>query len=175
MTAVTSIPTVTSTSTRTFATAGAEREWPPATAPIIAAVDTSKAGRAAVEEAVILARELEAPLVFVHVRRGPMPFLGAPFYQRRLSKKMERARRVLDHALRIARVAEVDAEAEILEGSPQRRIVEFARGRGGQLVVIGSRRRRFGRSIAWAITRSADGPVVIAGRQSSRLALPRLA
>jgi nucleotide-binding universal stress UspA family protein len=146
----------------------------PAIAPIIAAVDASTASRAAVEEAVTLAAELEAPLVFAYVRRGPATFVGTPFYQRRLSKEMERARRVLERALRIARVAEVEAEAEILEGSPQRRIVEFARDRGAQLVVLGSRRRRLGRSIAWAITRAADRPVVVAARQSNRLALAHL-
>jgi nucleotide-binding universal stress UspA family protein len=155
VTAATPVPT------RTLATAGAERESPSATAPIIAAVDTSKASRAAVEEAVVLAGELEAPLIFVHVRRGPMAFLGAPFYQRRLSRKMERARRVFDRALRLARVAEVEAETEILEGSPQRRIVELARDRGAQLVVVGSRRRRLGRSVAWAVTRTIDRPVVL--------------
>jgi nucleotide-binding universal stress UspA family protein len=84
---------VTSARTRTRATAGAEHESTPATAPIIAAVDMSNAGRAAVEEAVILARELEAPLLFVHVRRGPMPFLGAPFYQQQLSKELQRTAR----------------------------------------------------------------------------------
>jgi nucleotide-binding universal stress UspA family protein len=158
----------------TGAPAAAEHGQPPA-APIIAAVDASAASRAAVEEAVVLAAGLEAPLVFVYVRRGPPRFLGAPFYQRRLSKEMERTRRVLDHALRIARVAEVEAEAEILEGSPQRRVVEFAHDRGAQLVVLGSRRRRLGRSIAWAITRTADRPVVVAARQPSRLALAHLA
>jgi nucleotide-binding universal stress UspA family protein len=145
-----------------------------ARAPIVAAVDASKASRAAVEEAVILAGDLEAPLEFVYVRRGPKPFLGAPLYQRRLSKEMARARRILGRALRIARIAGVDAEAVILEGSPQRRIVEFARDRNAQLVVLGSRRRRLGRSIAWAITRAADRPVVVAARQSNRLALARL-
>jgi nucleotide-binding universal stress UspA family protein len=145
----------------------------PPVAPIIAAIDASAASRAAVEEAVILAAELEAPLVFVYVRRGPPPSLGAPFYQRLLSKEMERARRVLDRALRIARVAEVEAEVEILEGSPKRRIVEFAHDRGAQLLVLGSRRRRLGRSIAWAITRTADRPVVVAARRPSRLALAR--
>ena len=160
-------------STRTGAAAAAEHGQAPV-APIIVAVDASTAGRAAAEEAVILAAELEAPLVFVYVRRGPPPFLGAPFYQRWLSTEMERARRILDRALRIARVGEVEAEAEILEGSPQRRIVEFARDRAAQLVVLGSRRRRLRRSIACAITRTADRPVVVAARQPNGLALAHL-
>jgi nucleotide-binding universal stress UspA family protein len=48
---------------------------------------------------------------------------------------MERARRVLGSALRAARTAHVEAEGEILEGSPRRRIREFARDRRAQLVV----------------------------------------
>jgi nucleotide-binding universal stress UspA family protein len=160
--------------TRTLAPALAERDAPPA-APIVAAVDASAAGRAAVEEATILAAELEAPLVFVHVRPGPAGFFGAPVYQRRLTKEMDGARRVLERALRVANVAEVEAEAEILEGPPRRRIVEFARDRGAQLVVLGSRRRRFGRSVARAVTRASDRPVVVAAPRPSRLALARAA
>jgi nucleotide-binding universal stress UspA family protein len=150
--------------------ASAERENR-AAEPIVAAVDASAASRAAVEAAVDLAAELEAPLVFAYVRRAPAGVLGTPVYQNRLTTENERARRVLDRALQIANTAEVEAEAEILEGSPGRRIAEFARDRGAQLVVVGSRRRRFGPSVAGAITRAADQPVVIAAPRSSGLAL----
>lgn len=151
------------TPTPTRAPARAPAENPPLrAAPIVAAVDGSAASRAAVEAAVKLAAELEAPLVFVYVRRGPAGFLGAPFYQRRLTKEMARARRVLDRALLAARIAEVDAEGEILEGSPRRRIVEFARDRGARLVVVGSRRRRIGRSVSRGVARAAKRPVVFA-------------
>jgi nucleotide-binding universal stress UspA family protein len=155
MTALTSIPNRSVSSTRV------ERDVASA-GPIVAAVDDSKASRAAVEEAITLAADLEAPLVFAYVRRGPAGFFGRPVYQRRLTVENQRARRVLDRALSIASIAEVEAEAEILEGSPTRRIVEFARDRGAQLVVMGSRRRRFGPSVARAVTRAADRPVVIA-------------
>jgi nucleotide-binding universal stress UspA family protein len=67
--------------------------------PILAAVDGSAASRAAVVEAVRLAGELAAPIVFVYVRRGPAGFLGAPVYERRLTAKMARARGVLQDAL----------------------------------------------------------------------------
>jgi hypothetical protein len=58
--------------------------------PIAAAVDGSAAGRAAIVEAVRLAGELEAPIAFVYVRRGPAGFFGAPVYQRRLTAEMAR-------------------------------------------------------------------------------------
>jgi len=159
--------TLTSTPNRS---ASAEREDRPVE-PIVAAIDASAASRAAIDEAVSLAAELDASLVFAYVRRAPAGVFGSPVYQQRLTTENERARRVLDRALHIASTAEVEAEGEILEGSPGRRIVEFARDRSAQLVVVGSRRRRFGRSVARAVRRAADRPVVIAAPRMSHLAL----
>jgi nucleotide-binding universal stress UspA family protein len=130
--------------------------------PIIAAIDSSAASRAAMADAVELGVELGAPIVFVYVRRGPGGFFGAPVYQRRLTNEMSRARRVLGHALRVAASAGVNAEAEILEGSPRRRIPEFARDRNARLVVVGSRRRRLGPSVSSGVVRTAGRPVVVA-------------
>ena len=131
-------------------------------APIVAAVDGSTASTAAVETAVRLGAEMDAPLVFVYVRRGPPGFLGAPVYQRRLTAAMARARHVLDRALRAAARAGVAAEGEILEGSPRRRILEFARERGARLVVVGRRRRRLRRSVSTPAT-----PISLPAREAS--------
>jgi nucleotide-binding universal stress UspA family protein len=79
-------------------------------APIVAAVDGSAASRAAIGEAVRLGADLKAPIVFVYVRRGPARFFGAPFYQRRLTTEMTRARRVLGRALALADHAGLRAE-----------------------------------------------------------------
>jgi nucleotide-binding universal stress UspA family protein len=130
-------------------------------APIIAAVDGSPASGAAVETALSLAGELRAPIVFVYVRR-PVGVLGAPVYQRRLTASMARGRRVLHKALEAAAAAGVNAEGEILEGPPQRRIADFARDRGARLVVVGSRRRKVGRSVSRGVARAAGRPVVVA-------------
>jgi len=131
-------------------------------APLVAAVDESPASLTAVEEAITLARELGAPLVFVYVRRGPRGYIGAPFYQQQLAGEMARARRTLDRALDFAAAAGIEAEAEILEGNPRRRIVQFAHDRGAQMVILGSRRRRLGRSVARGVARTADRPVMVA-------------
>jgi nucleotide-binding universal stress UspA family protein len=134
--------------------------------PLVAAIDSSAASRAAVEEAVRLAVELDVPIVFVYVRGGPAAFFGAPVYQRRLTKEMSRARRVLSCALAVAASAGVKADAEILEGSPRRRIAEFARDRDARLVVVGSRRRRLWPSVSNGVVRAAGRPVLVAnGRQ----------
>ena len=132
------------------------------TAPIVAGVDSSAASRVAIDMAVRLGSDLGAPVVFVHVRRGPAGFLGTPGYQRRLTKEMTHARHVLDHALAIATRAGVPAEGEILEGAPQRRIAEFARDRSAQVVVVGSRKWRFGRSVSSGVQRASQRPVVVA-------------
>jgi nucleotide-binding universal stress UspA family protein len=130
--------------------------------PIVAAVDGSASSRAAIGEAVRLAGELEAPLVFAYVRRGPNRLVGAPFYQRLLTKEMARARRVLGRALAIAADSGVSAEAEILEGSPWRRIAAFARDRRARLVVVGTRDRALRRSVSRGVVRAAGRPVVVA-------------
>ena len=131
-------------------------------APIVAAVDGSTASRAAIGEAVRLAAELSAPIVFVYVRRGPAGVFGAPVYERRLTTAMARARRVLDRALAVADSAGVPAEGEILEGSPRRRISEFARDRSARLIVVGSRPRKLGQSVSTGVIRSAGRAVIVA-------------
>jgi nucleotide-binding universal stress UspA family protein len=136
-------------------------------APIVVAVDNSRATEAAAQSGVRLARELGAPLVFVYVRRGPWSGLGAPYHQRRLDVELSAGRSAIDEALAIAERAGVSATAEQLAGNPARRLVEFARLRGARLVVLGSRRRRLGRSVSRAVIRGADRPVLVAGRAAA--------
>ena len=155
---------------RRFATprSGAETSRPPRSesdaAPIVVAVDNSRAAAAAVRAAARLARELTAPLVFVYVRRGPSSALGEPYYQRRLDAEMRAGGRALDDALAVAQRAGVPATGEQLAGNPARRVVEFARLRGARLVVLGSRRSRLGRSVSRNVIRDADRPVLVPGR-----------
>jgi nucleotide-binding universal stress UspA family protein len=145
-------------------------------APIVAAVNDSAASPAAVETAVRLGAAVGAPVLFVYVRRGPAGFLGAPSYQRRLTAAMARGRRVLARALLAAAWGGVAAEGEILEGSPRKRILEFARDRGARMVVLGRRRRRLGRSVSGAVVRAARRPVVVAptGQRRSSARAPAL-
>jgi nucleotide-binding universal stress UspA family protein len=130
--------------------------------PIVAAVDGSSGSQAASGEAVRLAAALDAPLVFVYVRRGPAGYFGEPVYQQRLSKELARARRALKAALAVAAHEGIDATAEVLEGSPRRRIAEFARDRKARLVVVGSRRRKLTPSVSRGVVQRAGRPVVVA-------------
>lgn len=118
------------------------RAIPRPSQPVIAAVDGSAAGRAAAAEAIASARDLGARVLFVHVRRGPSTVWGRPFYQRRLERALRKGRDALAVAAAQARAAGVEAQTEILEGPPARRIAELARIRNAQLVIVGPRRRR---------------------------------
>jgi nucleotide-binding universal stress UspA family protein len=136
----------------------------PKAAPIVVGIDNSRSAATAAREAVRLGQELAAQLVFVYVRRGPSSVLGEPYYQRRLDAEMRAGRRALNDALAIAERAGVPATGEQLVGNPASRVVGFARERGARLVVVGSRRRRLGTSVSRDVIRSADRPVLVAGR-----------
>jgi nucleotide-binding universal stress UspA family protein len=129
--------------------------------PIVVGVDGSNANRAAVDEAVRLAGDLQAPVLFVHVRRGPGSFLGSPLYERRLAAETAHAREVLDEALAVADNACVPADSEVLEGSPRQRIAEFARTRGARLIVVGSRRYKLGSGVSTGVIHTAGRPVIV--------------
>lgn len=135
----------------------------PEAAPIVVAVDNSRAAAEAVHAGVRLAKDLAAAVVFVYIRRGPSSALGEPYYQRRLDAEMASGHRALTDALAVAEEAGVPATGEQLAGNPARRVVEFARLRGARLVVLGSRQRRLRRGVARGVIRSADRPVLVAG------------
>jgi nucleotide-binding universal stress UspA family protein len=135
------------------------------TRPVVAVVDGSADGRAATAQAIASACELGAPVVLVHVRRGPSTVWGRPFYQRRLDRALRKGREALAAAAAKARVAGVEAQTEMLEGPPARRIAEFARSRDAQLVVVGPRRRRPEASVSRSV--AATGVPVL--RAASRI------
>jgi nucleotide-binding universal stress UspA family protein len=132
-------------------------------APIVAAVDASPSGAAAVRDAIPIAQRLGAPVVFVYVRDGPSSILGEPYYQRRLDAETFAAKRALGEALAAAEQADVAATGEVLDGAPARRLVEFAQLRHARMVVLGPRRRRrLRRSVSRRVIGAADRPVLVA-------------
>jgi nucleotide-binding universal stress UspA family protein len=139
--------------------------------PIVAAVEPRTA-HAAADTAARLARELHAPLVFIYVRERPPAILGTPQYQRRLTEDMVRGRKTLDTALAAASRHGVMSYGEILEGNAATRIVEFARTRQAQLLIVGQRRRRFRPSIVRRVIRSSAQPVVVAVKAADRVTWP---
>ncbi len=136
---------------------------------IVIGTDGSAGGREAAEQGVKLARATGAIATLVYVRQSPLPILGDPYYQRALSAELRRARAAVDEAAAYAAEAGVDTEVEILEGDPAEQIVELARLRDADLIVVGS--RGLGAvagallgSVSWAIVHHADRPVLVVGQ-----------
>jgi len=140
----------------------------PSARPIVVAVDDTSAAEAAIRDGVRLAGDLAAPVVFVYVRRGPSAALGDPYFQRQLDSEMRIGDGAIADGLAAARRAGVRATGEQLHGPPARRLEEFARLRDARFIVVGARRRWFGRSISRAVIRRAGRPVVVARRVRPR-------
>jgi nucleotide-binding universal stress UspA family protein len=134
---------------------------PSLAAPIVVAVDGSTASTRAATEAIRLGKDMRAPLLFVYVRRGPSLIWGQPFYQRQLTQAMAAGRKALSRVGKMAAGANVEADQVILEGAPARRLVEFARSRGAQLIVTGTRRRKVGRSVSQRVVAASSVPVLV--------------
>lgn len=140
---------------------------------ILVATDGTEHGRYAVDQAIGLAGPTGAGLTIVYVRHAPAPVLGDPFYQRSLSAGLRHAEEVAAEAERQAADAGVDAEVEVLEGPPAHSIVEFARARDVDLIVVGSRGRgpvagTLLGSVSGEVMRHADRPVLLATHRVPR-------
>jgi len=105
---------------------------------ILVATDGSDGAQAAVREGLELAGATGASVTFVYVRHE-ISVLGSPFYERKLSKQLRRAREALDEAMDAAESKGVDAEWDIAEGDVIEQILCAAIYREAELIVVGSR------------------------------------
>ena len=134
---------------------------------IVIATDGSHDGTTAVKEGVSLAAELHAAVTFVCVRTPPAPLFGEPLYQHAVDEETAHARRAVDEAMTVAIDANVEADYEILDGSPVDAVLDVARTIDAWLIVVGSRGRGavqgalFG-SVSRALVTHADRPVLVA-------------
>lgn len=140
---------------------------------ILVATDGSENGRYALEEAVELAASAGAGLTVVYVRHAPLPLLGEPVYQRSLSAELRHANETVAVAKGLARTAGIEAEGEVLEGDPAKRILELARLRDVDLIVVGSRglgplAGTLLGSVSLDVLHHADRPVLVAARKAAR-------
>jgi nucleotide-binding universal stress UspA family protein len=134
---------------------------------ILIATDGSPGSLAAIEEGVRLANLLGAEVIFTAVAHSPSPILGDPFYQRALSKSLGAMRVALAAAIPFAEERRVPYETELLEGSPAKAVLELARSRNVDLIVVGSRglgvvKGSLLGSVSSAIVHHADRPVLVA-------------
>jgi nucleotide-binding universal stress UspA family protein len=134
---------------------------------LLIATDGSDAAHAAVEEGLALAHELDARVLFVHVKPRPSSIFGEPLYQRRLTAHGAEARAAIGEAMEAAERWGVESDWEILEGEPSVEIVAFADEHDADLIVIGSRGRgavagTLLGSVSQAVVHDADRPVLVA-------------
>jgi nucleotide-binding universal stress UspA family protein len=106
---------------------------------ILIATDGSADARAAVAEGLDLASETGARVLFVAVRKPVLPVFGDPYWQRTVSDQLARLRPALKDAVAEAESRGIHADYDMLEGDPADRIVDLARRRDVDLIVIGSR------------------------------------
>ena len=130
---------------------------------ILVATDGSVCGQQAEDEGVKLAVATGARMVFVHVQ----PQIDSSRYQPgEVSEQTEESHSLLDRALAKALQAGVDAESEIVEGNPAREIVDAAKLRGADMIIVGSRglgkiSSMFIGSVSRDVLSEADRPVLI--------------
>ena len=137
---------------------------------LIVAVDGSEGSQAAIAEAIALARDLDATLTFVCVRKPPSAVLGHPFYDRELSHLLRRDRGTIAAAIETATAAGIESGGEILEGEPADEIVSLADNRHADLIVVGSRGHgalagALLGSVSRDIAQHAGVPVLVAKRR----------
>lgn len=142
---------------------------------IVIATDGSDAARRAVQAGVELARPSGAVTTFAYVCHGPPLLLGDPLYSRRVAADLAHARATVGEAMACAAEAGVEGESEILEGDAAEQILELARLRDADLIVVGS--RDLGRvagavlgSVSHAIVDNADRPVLVVKPRVARVA-----
>jgi nucleotide-binding universal stress UspA family protein len=134
---------------------------------ILIATDGSPGGFEAVREGVSLASETAAAVTIVAVHHPPLPIYGDASWQRAVTEELGRLRPALKHAVQYAEEHGVTAEHELIEGDPAHEVVQLARARDVDLIVVGSRglgamaSAVFG-SVSRRIVRDADRPVLVA-------------
>jgi nucleotide-binding universal stress UspA family protein len=145
---------------------------------ILIALDGSTGSDLAVEQGLELAAMMGAAALFVFVRQPPVPILDSPYYQRCVTGELEHGEDALARAHDRARESGVPAERVILEGNAAREIVELARIRDVDLVVVGSRGLAavddlVVGSVSRAVVHAADRPVLVVP-QAAAVARPQL-
>ena len=138
---------------------------------IIVAVDGSECSGDALEEAVTLAKSLDANLTACSVvdiirAASSMTYASGEIVQAYFDALRDDAKRVLAQAEEQARAMDVTLDTDLCEGYPADAIVEAAKRHGADLIVMGSHgrtglRRFLLGSVAESVVRIAAVPVLI--------------
>ena len=83
-----------------------------------------------------LAEDTGAEVVFLAVRRPPVPVFGDPYWQQSITNRLARLRPALNEATAEAEARGIEADYDLLEETPPR---SCAHARDVDLIVLGSR------------------------------------
>ena len=107
---------------------------------ILLGVDGSEHAIHAAKKAAELARTVNAKILRIVVAYEPVPpYLGEPNMQTAISARMKEAETILSKAMQAVGKIPGEVRTEILEGSPAEAILDVAKTRKSDLIVIGSR------------------------------------
>lgn len=111
-------------------------------APIMLATDGSASAQAATDEAIELAKSLDAPLVVTCVERETIPMRGYYGYGEITAElKRNQLKRIAEVSTAVMEQAEaegVPCESLVLSGVPGEQICKAASGRGALMIVLGA-------------------------------------
>ena len=107
---------------------------------ILLAVDGSAHGYTAAQTTAELARTLNSESLRIVVVFDPIPpYLGDPNFQNLIDARLKHAKAVLEQAVTIVGDIPAEIHTELIEGDPAEAIIEVARTRTSDVIVMGSR------------------------------------
>lgn len=107
---------------------------------ILLAVDGSEHALHAARVAADLANAMNAKTLRIVVAYDPVPpYLGEPNMQRAINARLDEAQGVLQKAVETVGKVASEVHSELIEGDPAESIIEVARTRKSDVVVMGSR------------------------------------
>lgn len=107
---------------------------------ILLAVDGSEHALHAAKIAGDLARRMESTELRIIVAYDPIPsYLGEPDFQIAVNARLKEAQGVMQKAIEAVGDSEIGVQAELIEGDSAEAIIEVARTRNSDLIVMGSR------------------------------------
>jgi nucleotide-binding universal stress UspA family protein len=108
---------------------------------ILLPVDDSRHAMSAAEYASELAKRVDAQIVLIHCHRPFPQLLGEPYFQKAVSKIMDKAEELLEPFRSLLGEKQVTFSDRILEGPAAKAIAEVAEIERCDLIVMGSRGR----------------------------------
>jgi nucleotide-binding universal stress UspA family protein len=107
---------------------------------ILLAVDGSDHALRAAGVAADLARALNAKFLRIVVAYDGIPaYLGEPNLQSAIESRLKEAQEILQEAVKTLGKVPAEIHTELIEGSPAEAIIEIAKTRGSNVIVMGSR------------------------------------